>query len=182
MPGTTPRGYPYPLYSEANDAPAQIQDLAEAIDTDVQTNLVDNVDDGLNQPSVRVVSNTVQAAPTATDVILTYNIETYDNAGWFNAGVSTTDFTVPATGMYLVSTSVVFASNGTGGRMLSVWVNGAFLYGKTIAGVSYDITQMPMTNLVPLTAGDVVTIRARQNSGVSVNITDKRASFNRVTE
>lgn len=181
MPGTTPRGYPYPLYSEANNFPSQLQSLANAVDTDIQANLVTAVNNGLNQPSVACSSTVAQSVANNTDVTMTFNVEEYDNANWFNSGVSTTNFTAPATGFYMLSCSLVYASNATGGRTVIVKVGGVTQYAKTFPGNSIDITQIPTTNLLPLTAGNVVTVAARQNSGVAINVTDKRISINRIS-
>ncbi|MFJ2675141.1 hypothetical protein [Streptomyces sp. NPDC087525] len=51
MPATTPRGYPYPVPDDPADVPQAMQDLASAVDTDVQA-----VYNGLSaRPSVKAV-------------------------------------------------------------------------------------------------------------------------------
>ncbi|RYJ26490.1 hypothetical protein CU044_3783 [Streptomyces sp. L-9-10] len=55
MPATTPRGYPYPVPTDPADVPQAMQDLASAVDTDVQT-----VYNGISaRPSVKAVGQTV---------------------------------------------------------------------------------------------------------------------------
>jgi len=190
VPGTTPRGYPYPLYTETADFPDNLQDLAVAVDSDVQANLVTAVNNGLNQPSVRAHSQVVQAVAVNTDVTMTFNVEDYDNANWFNSGVSQTNFTAPSTGFYLISSTLVYAADvgslpeiTSGGRGVIIKVNGVFVWNKTVGGVDYDITQNSTANLFSLTAGDIVTVVARHNSSnsASLNVTDKRISINRMS-
>lgn len=181
MPGTTPRGYPFPLYTESANFPTQMQSLALAVDTDVQNNLVTAVNNGLNQPSVLASSSVVQSIANLTDVNLNFTVESYDNANWFNSGVSQTNFTAPSTGFYMMRLSVSYASNATGARTAIVKINGNFIWGKTLTGVSYDITQVMTVHMHQLTAGDIVTFVARQNSGVALNCTNRIASINKIS-
>ena len=54
MPANTPRGYPYSLPADPADVPGAIQDLAEAIDPDMQA----RVDDIHRRPTFRLSANT----------------------------------------------------------------------------------------------------------------------------
>jgi hypothetical protein len=112
---------------------------------------------------------------------MTFATEEYDNANWFNSGVSTTNFTVPSTGFYMISASLVYDSGAVSGRAIIIKSNGVFLYSKTVQGVPYDVAQLTSTNLINLTAGNVITVVGRQNSGVTLNVTDKRISINKVS-
>lgn len=183
MPGTTPRGYPYPLYSEANNFPSQLQSLATAVDTDVQNNLVTAVNSGLNQPAVRASGSVTQVITSGTENTITFGTEIYDNAAMFNPGVSTTNFNITVTGFYMVMVHVTFDNNAAaGGRMVSIKVGGTTTTAKALAGVTFDSSQVTFAELINLTAGNVVTFTAVQNSGANVNLNVARsASLNRIS-
>jgi hypothetical protein len=109
MPANTPRGYSYPLYTDAHDFPAAIQDLATDIDTDVQAqvNLETNM---LDQPSARVSANAPLVIASNTDVTVTYATEEYDNGGLFVIG-SPTIFTFTELGLYWIEGGAEWSSN-----------------------------------------------------------------------
>jgi hypothetical protein len=183
MPGTTPRGYPYPLYTEANNFPTQDQNLANAIDSDVQTNLVTAVNSALNQPACRAAdSGGTQTLTTGVVATVTFPFEVFDNANIFNPGVSTTNFTIPTTGFWMVMAYVTFNNNSNGGgRHVDMRVGGAIFCSKTLAGVSGDFTQVSFTHLKEFTAGNVVTFTALQNSGANDDISSRAVSLVRVS-
>ena len=109
MPQNTPRGYTYPLYTDPRDFPAQIQDLATDIDTDVAAQLALQTNH-LDEPSARVSANAALAIASNTDVTLTWATEEYDNAGLFVIG-SPTIFTVNELGLYWIHAWAEFSAN-----------------------------------------------------------------------
>lgn len=185
MPGTTPRGYPFPLYTEANNFPTQLGAFATAVDTDVQTNLVTAVNTGLNAPACRVSSTVSQSVPnTGVDTIMTFVTEEYDNASFFTVGTSNTNIVIPSTGLYMVSCSIIYTvtAGASSAREILVKINGSFSFGKTIVAPTYDNVQIPTTMLISCNAADIVTLWARHRyTGGAINVTDKRLSINRIT-
>src|SRR5688500_19387246 len=111
MPANTPRGYTYPLYGDLANPPAQIQDFAQDVDTDVEA-LVTRQTGALNRASVRVSATANQAITQNTITFLTWATEEYDNAAMANLGVNNDRLTFTETGIYLVTAEVNFASNG----------------------------------------------------------------------
>lgn len=119
MPQNTPnRAYTYPCFSDANNFPAQLQELAEDIDTDVQA-ILDDIDDARNTPpSVRASGSAAVALVSGVGATVTFTTEEYDNAAMFTA--PGTLFTAPVEGLYLLSARVLFTSGGSGERLLEI--------------------------------------------------------------
>lgn len=175
MPQNTPRGYSYPLYTDANSFPAQIQDLATDIDTDVQA-LFNRITAGYNMPACSVQASGVnQAIATGTDVTATYDTELYDNAGMFTVGVSASNINIVSTGIYLGIGRATFATSAAGatGRQISLVSSGAL---GVVARKSIDGNEgLPATTTVHIASlfyaasGTTFTMVQRQNTGASIN-------------
>lgn len=174
MPENTSRGYTYPVYTDPANFPAQIEDLARDIDTDMQS-LFDRVADGLNQPACYVRANGVnQAIAANTDVTATFVTEVYDNANMVNLGVSNTTITFPESGIYLATSRVTFLSNGTvpdTGRMTNLVTNGIFgtVGRRSVLGNTSVATAVALTVLFFAGAGNTMTLLQRQNTSASLN-------------
>lgn len=185
MPQNTPRGYTYPLYTDANSFPAQIQDMATDIDTDMDS-LWDRVVLAYNQPACRVRASGInQAVAANTDVTATYAEEVYDNAGMFNIGVSTSIVNIVSTGLYIASARVSFLSNGNatvGGRQISIVSSGSLgIVGRRSHDGAQNIaTAVAMTVAFWAASGTTLTIVQRQNSGASVNTSTRQLMVARV--
>jgi hypothetical protein len=111
VPANTPRGYPYPLYPDAQDFPQAIQDLAVAVDLDVEA--IDTaITESLDQPSIQLVSNVNQSIVGSTPTILTWLTPAYDNDAMWNAGTPTL-ITFNTTGVYLLTARMEVAVSGT---------------------------------------------------------------------
>lgn len=129
MPQNSPRGYTYPCYSDPVNFPAQMQDLAQDIDADVQAILNDISDARNTPPSARVSGTTNVATVAGTAQTVTFQTEEYDNAAMFTAPSST--ITVPVEGLYLISSRIVFASGTAGQKSIFMTVNGIGRAGQT---------------------------------------------------
>ena len=110
---TTPRGYPYAEYTDPMNPAGNIQALATAVDTDMQT-LYDRVNAGKHQPTcyLRAPFATNQAVAPSTDVIATYTTEVVDTDNMANLGTSNTTINITQTGIYLVTGTMTLASPG----------------------------------------------------------------------
>lgn len=176
MPGLTPnRSYPYPLYSETQDFPTDMQALAVAVDNDVKNNLEDPIALALDAPSVRVHRSGSQAIVQNVNVTMTYNVEVYDNDGMADLFVSNTTVTVNTPGIYLVSGSVVVQPSGAGGGAIALVLvsSGAILTNPV--GISRAIdndkdTSVSYTTLhrVPL-GGETLSQFVRHNHGAGLS-------------
>ena len=180
MPGTTPiLGLPYPLYSEAVDGPAQIQALAEAVDN-VVAPLQTTLTNAQNRKSGAVSAVAVQAIPNAVYTTVTWVTEDFDTDNIFNLGVSNTNAVPSTTGTYVITAESRFAAAAAGTRAIRILVNGVVVQGTTIellaspAGTQTDICT---TTILPLAAGQIVTIQVLQGSGGALNIDSRRFSL-----
>lgn len=175
MPENTSRGYTYPVFTDLNGFPAQIQDLATDIDGDMQS-LVNRIASGYNFPAVSVQASGVnQSVANNTDVTASYDTELYDNAGMFNAGVSATNVNIVATGLYVAIGRSTFANSaaspsGRSIRLVSSGVTGVIAR-KSINGNSglAATTTVHIVALFHAVSGTTVTMVQRQNTGAAIN-------------
>lgn len=105
---------------------------------------------------------------------VSYNNEIYDTANMFDP--ATPDrLTIPRNGVYALSTAVRWEPNATGGRSLGI-LNAnlgfiEFLAADTRSAVSATIaTRQSVSTTTRLAAGEQITARVAQNSGVPLNI------------
>lgn len=177
MPENTSRGYTYPLLSDVNSFPAQIQDLATDIDADVQA-VFNRIVAGYNFAACSVQASGVnQSIANNTDVTATYDTELYDNAAMFTVGVSASNINITVTGLYLVIGRANFANSAAGAtgreiRLVNSGVPGIFAR-KSIDGNEGlpNTTSIQLANLVHLTSGTTLTMTQRQNTGAAINTT-----------
>lgn len=175
MPENTSRGYTYPVYTDANSFPAQIQDLATDIDSDMQS-LVNRIAVGYNFPACSVQASGVnQAIANNTDVTATYDTELYDNAAMFTVGVSASNVNIVSTGLYLAIGRATFATSaaapsGRSIRLVSSGVLGV-LARKSIRGNDglAATTTVHIASLFHAVSGTTVTMVQRQNTGGAIN-------------
>jgi hypothetical protein len=123
MPGSTVnRGYPYSLPADPADVPQAIEDLARAIDTDMQA-LIDSV---IPRPLAKVSakSATKQVFPADQLTELTFDFLDYDNAGISNLSVSPTRLTPTSAGVWMVWVTIEVPSYPTRSHDLLVRANG----------------------------------------------------------
>lgn len=180
MPENTSRGYTYPVYTDANSFPAQIQDMATDIDSDVQA-VFNRIVNGYNFAACSVQASGVnQSVANNTDVTATYDTELYDNAAMFDLGVSTSIVNITATGLYLVIGRATFTNSAAGAtgreiRLVNSGMPGTFAR-KSIDGNEGlpNTTTVALANLVHLTSGTTVTMVQRQNTGVALNTTHRQ--------
>lgn len=180
MTENTSRGYTYPVFTDANSFPAQIQDLATDIDADVQT-VFNRIVSGYNFAACSVQASGVnQSVANNTDVTATYDTELYDNAAMANLGVSNTTINITATGLYLVIGRATFTNSAAGAtgreiRLVSSGTPGTFAR-KSIDGNEGlpNTTTVHLCNLVHLASGTTLTMVQRQNTGAALNTTHRQ--------
>lgn len=165
MPGTTPRGYDYPLYGETQDFPAQIQELAEDIDADVQS-LYDANTDARNAPTAALgLLAPFQVIPSGSITTVQFDFIQYDNA---SMATLPSNIAIVETGLYVVTAGLTFLGAATGGQaMLMRSVGGLVPDIATVtkapsASVNTLLSAVALTRCI---AGETVTLAALQNSG-----------------
>lgn len=183
MPLNTPRGYPYPVYTDLNDFPTQVGAFANAVDTDVQAQ-ADRILDALNYPSVRITATANQLIAISTDTFVTFATEAYDNAGMANLGVNNDRIIFPETGIYLVTAEVNFVQNGnatTNGRSVSLVKSPADTVPvNSRRGATNLDTEISLVSLFQANATDFMQVRVRHNSGAAVNVSARSLSATRI--
>lgn len=189
MPGMTTRGYPYPLYSDPMDPAQDLQDLAEAVDTDLDA-LWDRLLAGYNQPGVYLRGTGNQAIANNTDVTATYNAEVYDNGNMADLGVSTTNVNIVETGVHIAMGRVSWAANGaalTGARQISLVSSGALgvLARRSVAADTGALAPAGTTATAIVTSfwaasGTTVTMVQRQNSGAVIQSATRTLAVARI--
>lgn len=182
MPQNTPnRGYTYPNYPDVADFPAQIQDLATDIDTDLFNNLETPVNEAIAEPSVRVFNSGSQVIPTGVNTPLVYDFgETFDNDNMYDGAVSLSNITVQTVGTYVLTGSVNLAPDGsaTGSAALIVQSTGPVL---NPVGVSRPLDDLRFTSLSCTslhrvdTVPETLSLIVRHNHGA--NLTASIAQF-----
>lgn len=182
MPGlTSPQNYPYPLYTEANNFPAQFQAFADAVDDSIvaaQTTIAAAL--ARKQASASAVVN--QSIPNAVLTTLTYTTEDSDTDNMINLGVSNTLVTVQTAGHYLVIGEVEYASNATGERSLRVsWSGGPGGLNKTVGAVNGAVTRLIIAEHINATVGQTFVLNTLQNSGGALNSTFRRIQAIRIS-
>lgn len=186
MPANTPRGYTYPVYGDPANFPAQAQDFALDVDTDVAA-LVARQTAALNRPSARVSATANQNIPANTNTFLTWAVEEYDNGAMANLGVNNDRLTFPETGIYLVTAEVVFTSNG------NATVNGRIgLFAPNLSpdkghhslrGSQTMDTEMSLIMLYQVvTPGDFIRVQVRQESGAALNVSARSYGATKVAD
>lgn len=185
---TTPRGYPYPEYTDPMDPAGDIQDLAMAVDTDMD-NLYDRVDAGKHQPTcyLRAPFTTLQPVAANTNVLATYTTEVFDPDGMANLGTSNTTINITSTGIYLVTGTVTIASPGSPNHApIGMWLEnngtggvGLFARAFQIASFSVNTCGLTASMVILLLAGSTVQMVMRQTSGVVYQSSSRHLSVTR---
>lgn len=178
MPGTTPRGFPYPVPADPADVAGAIEDLATAIDADLATINSYAVPRGMAQ-FLGTVTNTVPG--TATSGLLTWQLTDFNTtvrdvqfvdpatqAVTPVTGVNTTVLLPQHSGFWQIMASVQLRTTvpGLGVDMIGVeiLVGGVVVARETVHDTAFvaDLTHMIDASAgVFLTAGTAVSLRAQ---------------------
>lgn len=181
MPQNTPnRGYTYPLYTEpTKDFPAEIQELATDIDTDV-TLLQSFITGAFNRRAVRISSAAGQVIPTGVTTTVSWlgGGADYDNGTPPMANLTATGgLALYERGVYEISAYVGFVAPGSGTARMSVEFasSAGFISMPAMVstrGDSRDNTWVALTALHYLTGTvtDNITLRVWHNQGANLTI------------
>jgi len=120
---------------------------------------------GVTFSGARVWNTTTQSINNATGTTITFNSETYDTNSYHSTVTNTSRLTVPSTGYYLLSTTVIFTSNSTGTRSLDLKKNGTGIATTEQGTSTTAVTPVQLTCAFFATAADYFEVSVYQNSG-----------------
>lgn len=126
---------------------------------------------------IKIASGQAIPDDTLTKVALATKVFDPENM----ASVANYDITIPRSGYYLVSSSLLFDNPNAAGRyFLEVQKNGALLQNAGQDAVAASAGKYPNPNNTEccyLEKGDVLTLWAKQNSGASKNLFNNQQTF-----
>lgn len=174
MPGTTPRGYDYPLYTDPQDTRQAIETLAEDVDLDVQA-LANQVSGALNRPSVAVSSSVAQALAVATTAAATWATVNYDNdvMAALPGGVVLND-----SGIYLLTARITIDPTATAANTSAqVWFASSVGFiarpsqmSTTDLGTAGKVLNIFALHYTTGAAPDTISVQVRHTDPAGVNI------------
>lgn len=119
----------------------------------------------------RVFNSTTISVSNNTDTTLTFDSERWDTDGIHSTSSNTGRLTCVNRGKYLITGSVMFASNATGLRELYIYLNGTTgIAIQKIPAVSGTDSAVNISTVYDLAVNDYVELVAFQNSGGSLNV------------
>lgn len=122
----------------------------------------------------RATATANQSIPNNTATAIIFDSEVYDTGSYHSNTTNPARFTVPATGIYLITAMVNFAGNG-GLNLGWLQVNGTTTIALQDMYGSFNTSAINLSSIANLTAGDYVELIAYQNSGAAVNTTKQTA-------
>lgn len=123
---------------------------------------------------VAATQTSAQSLATSTDVVITFNAETFDTDAFHSTSTNTGRITIPAGlgGYYDFYFTVGVAAQTNGRRMCSLRLNGTtklFTVETSELGQTFPQPTLTSTGLVSLSAGDYLECVYYQDSGSSLN-------------
>lgn len=131
-------------------------------------------------PACRVYNSTNITTTNNVEKVLTFNTERFDTNSMHSTSVNTDRITFAVAGLYLVSLSIEFATNGATFRYAGIRLNGV----QFIAYDSWNPANISfgngrtMTSLWKMNASDYVTAVAWQNTGGNLDVAATSAGNN----
>ena len=175
MPVTPIYSFPYPALTDPPNGAAQIQALAEAVETEIDSL------DASQSATVATLANPARAqmrasvatsVPNSTFTAIAFDLEDYDSAAGHSTSVNNSRYTSQVAGKYYITGGVGFSATVTGNKFLEWRVNGVAVG----AGLNSYPAQTTNTSsfearpmYVELAVGDYVQLFVQQLSGVTVS-------------
>ena len=174
---TTPRGYPYPTYTDTPmDFPQAIEDLTLAIDTDV-TLVEGRITDAFDRPSVRMTTGTAQSIAGGVSTAATFGggAVPYDNGTPPLANTAANRLELTEQGVYFLSARVLMIALGSGfnyGLRVSIFSSAGLIpvpVTVTRAAHSTQDTAVNLSGLHYKAAGgtDFITLNVQTNASAA---------------
>lgn len=120
-------------------------------------------------PAAGVYKAAGQAIANATLTVLTFDSERYDNSEIHSTSSNTSRLTAPKAGVYMLDARMLWPSNATGVRFMTIRLNGSET--KRIAAerrAAIENTETTISAVFFLNAGDYIEILGYQTSGGSL--------------
>jgi hypothetical protein len=140
-------------------------------------NLQDYIDDfnALNEAvrdvSCRIRNSAAISVPHAQLTNITYDTEVYDTDNMHNLVTNTHRVYCNTAGKYIITGNIVFASNATGFRTVSISLNGiSNIAVQTVSAASGVNTRMNLSTVINLAAGDFVLMQVYHSAGVALDV------------
>jgi hypothetical protein len=115
-------------------------------------------------------------ATQPTETVITYDaVQQWDGPAMWALSPNPGRIIAPEPGVYLVKGECTWASGGAETYVwLNTWTNGAgrTTYGSLVPPVSTP--RQNITDVITLTTGDYMELRASHNAGANINITNRR--------
>jgi hypothetical protein len=133
------------------------------------------VSQGVTFSGCQVSRGSNQSIADTTYADISFTTEDLDYGGWWSSG---TTITVPAgaipagftTIAVLILGALRYASNGTGTRRIRVSKNGSEIETWAVSALSGETTDLTLSTVTTVAAGDTITLSAYQTSGGSLNV------------
>lgn len=127
-----------------------------------------NYTDGLSLPAIainfRYAANTSQAININTNIKVNFDSQSFLNNSSFNNST----FTVPASGIYNLSTYLYVFGNSAGRINLNFYVNGILRSGSRYNIVNGIFQTITLSDNILLSAGDLVTVVVNADAAMSI--------------
>ncbi len=121
--------------------------------------------------TVRAYHSAAQSISNTTDTTISLDSEYYDYGNLHSTSTNNSRLTAAVAGVYRISGSVNFASNGTGIRVAYIRLNGTTdIAGQTGPSSGTNSTSLTVDTMYYLNANDYVTLVVYQSSGGSLNV------------
>ena len=122
------------------------------------------------QPQVRVFNSAVQSIPNTTLTAHTFNSERWDTDSIHSTVSNTSRLTAVTSGLYDINGTIEFASNAIGHRQIAIKLNNiTFISSHTTNALSTLSTNLAISTIYQLAAGDYVELFVAQTSGGPLN-------------
>ena len=117
----------------------------------------------------RVYTTQVLTVSNAAHYVIPFDLELFDTNSIHSSDQQT--MTCNTSGIYVINGAVRFASVLTGTRMVGIWINGVIVASQRIQALTpASAGLVNVSTIWMLNNGDAVTLRAWQDSGISIQI------------
>lgn len=172
MPADTPRGFTYPLYTDAQNTAAAIEELARDFDTQI-ADAYFQAETAFNGPSCKVQRGFgPHAIANGVTTVVTFDTEIYDPTGLMWSPGLPTIVTIPVDGEYLVTAFARFDQAATGGVAMFINQSGGPVTMPVTVTKAPDNdrgTTVSAATLCQAFFGENFSVSLRQNSGAAMS-------------
>lgn len=124
----------------------------------------------------KVYKSAAQSISNATDTMLTFNLELFDNDIMHDNSTNNSRITIKTAGLYLIQAQVAFTGNATGRRVLNLYKNGVRtdLRGSGAehpGSISVTANVFGFSTILNLAVNDYIESGVYQTSGGALNAT-----------